>query len=132
MHDSFVHSCNLNADNNTASLGFASPVFLASDNETSTAGLIEPYRHVRLHRRNIQACNVPSNPRRHGKTWPSPICSYIPICQTCWQPPAMPSWHCETICQWVWLSVWRMAEGWMRMRRTSASLHVHPPSEYIH
>ena len=63
--------------------------------------------------------------------WPSRTRSYIPICQTRWQPPAMPSGHRETICQQVWLSAWRMAEGWMRTRRTSASLRIHPPLEYV-
>ena len=94
-------------------------------------GLIEPCRHVGLHRRNIRACNIPSIPRRRSETWPSQIRFCTPICQTCWQPPAMPSGHCETICQWVWLSAWWMEEGWMRMQRTLASLRIHPLSEYI-
>ena len=94
-------------------------------------GLVEPCRHIRLHQWNVRVCNVPSNLRQRSETWLFPICSYIPRCQTRWQPPAMPSGHCETICQRVWLSAWRMAEGWKRTRRTLASLRVHPPSGYV-
>ena len=94
-------------------------------------GLIEPCRCIGSHRRNVQAHNNQSIPWWHGKTWLFQTHSCTPICKTHWQPLAMPSGHHETICQWVWLSAWWMEGGWMRMQRTLASIHIHPPLECI-
>ena len=64
--------------------------FLSLAMKHQRPGLIEPCRCVGSHWQNVQAHNVLSIPQWCSETWPSPNCSYIPKCQTRWQPPAMP------------------------------------------